>query len=238
MAKLICRCLPKIPVRYCHYSSFFAKESKMKTAGIIVIGDEILKGEVIDTNSNYMTTRLHQLGVKVKKISVIGDIFEDICQDIKTFSQKYTYVITTGGIGPTHDDITFEAVAKAFDEPLILHPDLVKLCTQFYNTTDINSPGMKLARVPKSAKLTYLKTAKLNYPNVRVRNVYMFPGIPQLFERSFDMLSSTLFQSPCKFYTKYVYFNVTEDKIAKALDSLVKEFPDVLIGSYPQLFHR
>lgn len=66
----------------------------------------------------------------------------------------------------------------------------------------------------------------------------MFPGIPQLFERSFDMLSPILFQSPCKFYTKYVYFNVTEDKIAKALDSLVKEFPKVLIGSYPQLFHR
>ncbi|KAF5269660.1 hypothetical protein FQA39_LY08583 [Lamprigera yunnana] len=213
-----------------------------KTIGIIIIGDEILSGCTVDTNSKYMFTRLHNLGVRCKKVSIIGDVVDEISEEVKAFSKNYDYVITTGGIGPTHDDVTFEAVAKAFDEPIILHPQLVKLCREFYKTDDINSPGMKLAKVPQSSVLTFLEdhseSTKPSYPNISVRNVYIFPGIPQLFEKAFDTLSSVLFKSSQKFYTKVVYFNVTEDKIAASLTDITKEYPRVLVGSYPELFNK
>ncbi|GJQ75725.1 hypothetical protein Trydic_g17797 [Trypoxylus dichotomus] len=175
--------------------------SSVRTAGIIIIGDEILKGDAVDTNSSFLVKKLYELGVRVKKISVIGDEVDEICTEVKSFSKNYTYVITSGGIGPTHDDVTFEAVAKAFDEPLVAHPVLVSLCSQYYETSDLNCPGMKLANIPKSAKLTFgegkNKKGSRNYPNVSIKNVYMFPVV--------------------------------------ALNQLVKEFPNVVFGSYPVL---
>ncbi|KAK4875120.1 hypothetical protein RN001_011542 [Aquatica leii] len=239
MAKLIFNTYLKYKFWYRNHTRFM---SQVKTAGIIIIGDEILKGHIIDTNSKYMTTRLHKLGVRCKKISVIGDDIDEISNEVQAFSQRYDYVITTGGIGPTHDDVTFEAVAKACNEPIILHPELVKLCVDFYKTEDVNSPGMKLARVPKSAILTFVDdksgSNKKSYPNVSIRNIYMFPGIPQLFEKAFDILGAELFKSSDKFYTKVVYFNVTEEKIANALMAVTQQHPDVVIGSYPEMFNN
>uniref|UniRef100_A0A1Y1LCC3 MoaB/Mog domain-containing protein n=3 Tax=Photinus pyralis TaxID=7054 RepID=A0A1Y1LCC3_PHOPY len=224
-----------------HKIMFSSSTSAVKTVGLLVIGDEILKGQVVDSNSHYITKRLHQLGLKVEKITVTGDNKDEISEEVKNFSLRYDYVITTGGIGPTHDDVTFESVAEAFNEPVILHPELVKICAQFYGTTDPESPGMKLARVPKSSKLTFAQEdgeLRTHYPNVSVRNVYMFPGIPQLCERLFDKLSGQLFETTNQFYTRNVYFNVTEEKIANALSLVVAEYPGVLIGSYPELFNR
>ncbi|KAK5644533.1 hypothetical protein RI129_005833 [Pyrocoelia pectoralis] len=217
------------------------KSKNYKQHIILLIGDEILKGQVVDTNSHYISTRLHKMGLKVQKITVTGDDRHEISEEVKNFSSKYDYVITTGGIGPTHDDVTFEAIAIAFGEPIILHPELVKLCSEFYRTTDLESPGMKLARVPQSSKLTFPDDdgeRRMNYPNISVRNVFIFPGIPQLCERSFDKLCSRLFETDHKFYTKNVYFNVTEDQIANALTLIVAEHPNVLVGSYPELFNR
>jgi len=240
MAKLIFRRTHKTLLFSRKVSTRFHDPS-IKTAGIIVIGDEILKGEVLDTNSNCMAAGLHKLGVKVKKISVVGDVLDEISSEVRDFSKRYSYVLTSGGIGPTHDDVTFEAVAKAFNEKTVMNPELVKICTEFYENSDPHSPGMKLARIPKSAKLTYSgdqrTSIKTNYPNVSVQNVYMFPGIPQLFQKSFNALASSLFQSANKFYTRKIYLNITEDKIAQTLSIIVKEFPNVIIGSYPKLFH-
>ncbi|KAJ8933337.1 hypothetical protein NQ314_014049 [Rhamnusium bicolor] len=204
---------------------------KITTAGIIVVGDEILKGDVPDTNSTYLAVELHKLGLKLKKISVIGDEVKEVSEEVKNFSNSYDYVLTSGGIGPTHDDITYEAVAMAFDEPLYLHPELREICLKFYNTTDI----------PKSAKLTFnagIVGIKMTYPNVSVKNVYMFPGIPELLVKSFNILKDALFKSNNKFYSKCIYFNLTEDKIVEVLYVLVKEYPDVQFGSYPKFFHR
>ncbi|RZC40960.1 FAD synthase-like, partial [Asbolus verrucosus] len=171
------------------------------------------------------------------QISIIGDEVDEICKEVKTFSESYDYVITTGGIGPTHDDVTFEGVAKAFNVPLAINPHLRTICEHFYNTTDANHPGMKLARVPQCANLNFSDQG--NYPNVQVENVYLFPGIPQLFVRSFDSLSAKLFKSDgSSFYTKCIYVNVTEDKIADQLSRLVAAFPDVQVGSYPKLYDK
>ncbi|XP_018567110.1 FAD synthase-like isoform X2 [Anoplophora glabripennis] len=213
--------------------------NRATTAGIIVIGDEILKGEVADTNSTFLAAEFHQLGVQLKKISVVGDIVNEVAEEVQHFSKSYDYVITSGGIGPTHDDITYEAVAVAFEEKLVLHPELKDICAKFYNTSNVNCPGMKLAYVPESARLNFIgvKGQKMIYPNVSVNNVYMFPGIPELLIKSFNNLKEILFKSNKKFYSKMVYFNITEDKIAEVLQVLVEEYPEVQFGSYPKLLH-
>lgn len=213
------------------------------TAGIIVIGDEILKGQVKDTNSHFIISRLYNIGVRVLKVSVIGDDIEEICNEVRKFSDCYTYVITSGGIGPTHDDVTFEGVAKAFKESVFLHPELVKICSEFYNTTDLTSPAMKLASVPKSARLKYgfdpVLQRRAKYPNISIKNVYIFPGVPPLLEKSFTMLCEDLFGGAgTKFHKSDLFVNQDEVSIAEILSMAVKEYPSVSFGSYPQHSNR
>nr|CAD7574311.1 unnamed protein product [Timema californicum] len=134
------------------------------------------------------------------------------------------------------------AVAKAFGESVAPHPELVRLCKMFYKTDDLNSPAMKLACVPKSAKLNFgfdRQGKRTLYPNVSIKNVYIFPGIPQLMEKSFSILSEDLFGAGnCKFFMKELYIKSPEDSIAGPLSSTAKEFPNVTFGSYPELFQR
>ncbi|KAG5873837.1 hypothetical protein JTB14_014376 [Gonioctena quinquepunctata] len=218
-----------------------AERIKMTTAGIIVIGDEILKGETRDTNSNYLAVELHKMGIRLKKISVIGDNIEEVSREVRYFSDSFDYVLTTGGIGPTHDDITYEAVAKAFDETVVLNAQLKEICFKFYNTSDVNYPGMKIAYIPKSAKLTFkegIQTQKMTYPNVSINNIYILPGIPELMMKSFEIVRDVALKSKEKFHSKRVYLNAAENEILRVLNILVEEFPDVQFGSYPKLFHK
>lgn len=133
-------------------------------------------------------------------------------------------------------------VAKAFNEELYAHPELIEICCKFYETKDPKAPGMKLAFVPKSSVLIYgtnkQNGVKSKYPVIRVHNVYMFPGIPQLFETAFETIYDVIFKSHCKFYTRCVYLKVAEYQIAQVLDSLVKECPKVCVGSYPTFTQR
>ncbi|KAK3910922.1 FAD synthase [Frankliniella fusca] len=220
--------------------SCFSSSSKTNpTAGIIVIGDEILKGQVRDSNSHFIISKLYSIGVRVMKVSVIGDDVDEISNEVRKFSHLYTYVITSGGIGPTHDDVTFEGVAKAFEEKTFPHPELVKICSDFYKTTDLTSPAMKLACVPMSAKLKFgfdpIQNCMTKYPNVSVQNVYIFPGVPPLLERSFSILCEELFgRSGSKFHKAELYIDATEVSIADNLSKVVEEFPAVTVGSYPQ----
>lgn len=219
-------------------SCFSSASKTVPTAGIIVIGDEILKGQVRDSNSHFIISKLYNIGVRVMKVSVIGDDIDEISNEVRKFSHLYTYVITSGGIGPTHDDVTFEGVAKAFEESTFPHPELVKICSDFYKTTDLSSPAMKLACVPRSAKLKFgfdpIQNCKSKYPNVSVQNVYIFPGVPPLLERSFTILCEDLFGgSGSKFYKGDLYVDATEVSIANHLSKVVAEFPLVTIGSYP-----
>ncbi|XP_069683628.1 FAD synthase-like isoform X2 [Periplaneta americana] len=196
---------------------------------------------------NYLhNTFIWRLRMNVEKekrdgISVVGDTEDAIANEVKKFSEKYTYVITTGGIGPTHDDITFKSVAKAFGEPLTPHPDLVRLISDYYKTDDLSSPEMKMAHVPRSSELRFgydeAKGRKTLYPNVSTRNVYMFPGIPQLMEKLFSSLCKELFVGGSAFFIKELYLKAPETTITRTLNAIVAEFPHVTIGSYPKLFH-
>ena len=153
----------------------------VKTAGVVIIGDEILKGQTQDTNTYFLAQNLRQLGVGLERVSVIPDDLDIIAAEVKNFSEKFDYVLTSGGIGPTHDDITFEGVAKAFDRKVEYNPTLVDLCKAWFKTEDMSQPCFKMALLPSPAKLNFGKdkvTGKPQvYPIVSVGNVFIFPGI-------------------------------------------------------------
>lgn len=208
------------------------------TAGIIIIGDEILKGLVQDTNSFFMCRKLRSLGVKVAKISVIPDDVDAIAVEISSFAARFTYVLTAGGIGPTHDDVTFEAVAKAFGEQVRPHPELVALVHRFFGKTDVGCPEMKLARVPESSLLNYGTDKRtgdaLKYPLVSVRNVYVFPGIPVLMERALEGLGHLFRNERTRFHSRELYVSADETLLAPLLNQANACFGShTQLGSYP-----
>ncbi|XP_050183896.1 FAD synthase isoform X2 [Myiozetetes cayanensis] len=207
------------------------------TAGIIVIGDEILKGHTQDTNSFFMCRRLRALGVRVARISVVPDEVEAIASEVAAFAARFTFVLTSGGIGPTHDDVTFEAVAKAFGEKVVPHPELVALVHKFFGRTEAQCPEMKLARVPESSRLNYGQDGRggaFEYPLVSVRNVYIFPGIPALMERALDGLAHLFRSERTRFHSRAVYVAADELLIAPVLDRAHAAFQGrVSLGSYP-----
>ncbi|KFO81028.1 FAD synthase, partial [Cuculus canorus] len=197
-----------------------------------------LQGHTQDTNSFFMCRRLHALGVKVVRISVVPDEVDAIADEVATFSSRFTYVLTSGGIGPTHDDVTFEAVAKAFGEKVTLHPELVALVHKFFGKMDTECPEMKLARVPESSCLNYGTDGRtgnaFKYPLVNVRNVYIFPGIPALMERALDGLTHLFRSANTRFHSRDIYVAADEVLIAPMLYETNATFQGrVALGSYP-----
>lgn len=158
------------------------------------------------------------------------------------FSKKFTYVITSGGIGPTHDDMTFEGVARAFGETVVPNADLVALCKAFFGTDDLQSPKLKLAFIPESGTLRYgvdkLTGEKTRYPLVVVKNVFIFPGVPKLMEGAFNKLED-LFRNPStQFHTRDVFVQSDEVSITGLLNDANAKFKDsVTIGSYPDFYN-
>ena len=199
-----------------------------KTAGIIVIGNEILSGKVVDTNSPHLCQELRTLGVDVQRIAVIPDDIGVIAEDAVTFSRMFDYVFTTGGVGPTHDDVTIEAIAHGLQRRIVIHPELDALLQQHWADRP-SAAREKMASVPEGAQL--LMEPSLPVPVLLVENIYIFPGIPQLFRRKFDSIKDRFRDSP--YHGRQVYVMVAESTFSHLLDTLVGEFPDLMLGSYP-----
>ncbi|XP_076594071.1 FAD synthase isoform X2 [Chaetodon auriga] len=216
------------------------------TAAILIIGDEILKGYTVDTNSAFLTRALRKLGVSVQRITVIPDTQEVIAKEVALLSAQYTHLFTSGGIGPTHDDVTLESIAMAFQEELYPHPELSQLVKEFFGVVDESSAAMKLAMVPRSAKLNYGTDPQtgelLRYPVVSVRNVFIFPGIPSLMERAFSGLEHLFAGSGTRFHSHEVFVDADEADIAPVLTKLQADWGrKVALGSYPNWlsnYHR
>ncbi|KAG5270864.1 hypothetical protein AALO_G00173170 [Alosa alosa] len=231
-----------------HQSSSASSQDQggVVTAAILIIGDEILKGHTVDTNSAFLCRSLRQLGVSVQRITTVPDVQEVIAKEVATLAPTVTHLITSGGIGPTHDDVTFESVALAFGERLAPHPELARLVEEFFGASDPSSPSMKLAAVPESAQLNYgtdpQTGQRMRYPLVSVRNVYIFPGIPSLLERAFHGLSHLFAGSGTTFHTREVFVDADETEIAPVLTKLQKGWGKrVALGSYPDWlsnYHR
>lgn len=200
-----------------------------KTAGIIIIGDEILTGKVQDDNAYFMAKELFAHGLHLRRISVIADAVQEIAEEVKICSDSYEYVFTSGGIGPTHDDVTIEGIAAAFHVRTVIDPMLRGILEKRQGT--LTREQLKMAEVPEGAELFADET--LSFPLIRFRNVYIFPGIPQLLRKKFVALEK-LFNEPV-IQVKKIYLNVSESSIAPLLNEVVGCHRNVKIGSYPVL---
>jgi len=200
------------------------------TAGILVIGNEILSGKVVDTNSPYLCQELYSLGVDVQRICVVPDDIDVIARDVAMLSQSFDHVFTTGGVGPTHDDVTIEAVAQGLQRRVVVHPELEAILDQHWGDRP-PAARVKMASVPEGAEL--LMEPSLPIPVLRVQNVYIFPGIPQLFRRKFDSIKDRFQDEP--YHGRRVYLTARESDFSHLLDTLMQEFPDLMLGSYPEV---
>lgn len=201
-----------------------------KSAGIIIIGNEVLSGKTHDTNSYFLCTELRQLGVEVQKISTIPDIIELIGGEVAEFSRRFNWVFTTGGVGPTHDDVTIDGVAHGFGLSVVRHPDIERRMRQRLGA-DVNEARLRMANVPEGAEL--LATEALFAPVVKIHNVFIFPGIPRILQERFHAIKERFREAP--YFLKNVYVKLGEGIIAKMLNDVLAQFPELLLGSYPVL---
>ncbi|CAL7943682.1 unnamed protein product [Xylocopa violacea] len=200
------------------------------TAGLIIIGDEILRGQIIDTNSSFLAKKLRASGIKLRKITVIPDIVDEIATAVHDASNEYSVVFTSGGVGPTHDDVTFEAVAKGLGLKLEEHDELVDICANLFPN---NKEARRLAIVPKPCELIYVYSP-IKYAVVKAKNVYILPGSPKYFEHSVDVIVPQL-QGDTPLHFDQIDINLNELSIVKILDEHVERWKSkVSIGSYPQ----
>ena len=202
----------------------------MPTAGILVIGNEILSGKVVDTNSPYLCRELRELGVDVERIVTIPDVVDVIAEQVRAMSDAYDLVFTSGGIGPTHDDMTVAGVAAAFGRP-VEFSEAIAARIERATGKPPNPSQLKMAEVPAGS--TLLDAGDLWFPLVIVENVYVLPGIPELLRKKFESARDRFRGVP--FVLKRVYVNQMESEIAEHLNSLLVQFPELMLGSYPRI---
>ncbi len=200
------------------------------TAAIIIIGNEILSGRTIDQNIPFLTKRLTKLGIQVITAHVIGDVSEAIIQTVLECHKSYNYVFVTGGIGPTHDDITAEAIANAFNCPLKLHPIAAQILRQFYQDENLNDARLRMAYIPEGAHL--IPNAISRAPGFSIKNVYVMAGVPAIMQAMFDGIAPTLIPGPT-IYSKTIHCQLGESILANGLTLIQSQHKDVEIGSYP-----
>jgi molybdenum cofactor synthesis domain-containing protein len=203
-----------------------------KTAGIILIGNEILSGKVTDANASYLCRELRALGVDVRKISVIPDEVELIACEVRAQSRAFDVVFTSGGVGPTHDDVTIEGVARALGVPVMRDSRLVRVLEGFHGGR-LNEARLKMAEVPEGAEL--MAGTELAFPAVAVRNIYVLPGVPEIFRQKFEALRERFRESP--FHLCSVFVNMSEGTLADHLNELLRCHPELMLGSYPEFFN-
>ena len=202
------------------------------TAGIIIIGDEILSGRTKDTNINWIANELNEIGIKLKEARVIEDDKMIIINTVLEFSKKFTYVFTSGGIGPTHDDITTESIAAAFKVDLEKNKIAMNLLKKHYEKSniDFNEARQKMAIVPKGALL--IDNPVSVAPGFNIKNVYVFAGVPKIMQSMFNSISVKL-TGGVIVKSKTITCDIGEGKIANNLNLIEKQFSNMKIGSYP-----
>lgn len=203
------------------------------TAAVLIIGNEILSGRTRDTNLAWLAGELTKLGIRLTEARVVADTEEAIVAAICDLKKKYNYVFTTGGIGPTHDDITAEAVAKAFGVPLLRHPEAVRRLEAHYATpADLNEARLRMANVPDGATLIDNPISKA--PGFRIGNVHVMAGVPAIMQAMFDGLRGDLVGGP-KMLARTIDVDLAEGVMATALAAIQRAAPEVEIGSYPRM---
>jgi molybdenum cofactor synthesis domain-containing protein len=199
------------------------------TAAYVGIGNELLSGSIQDANLYYLAQALRELGIKLMRCLIIPDEPDVIRETVEHCRKRFTYVFTSGGLGPTHDDVTIEGVAMAFGVPVVRHPFLEEKIRDFYGDR-LKEASLKMAEIPEGAGLHI--TDKMSFPVLSIENVYLFPGVPELFRQKFGAVKERFRTRP--YYTEEILSDLRESEIADLLSEALERFPSIEIGSYPQ----
>jgi len=203
------------------------------SAGIVVIGDEILSGKFADENAAFLIRELRDLGVDLRRISIIPDDLDDIGDTVTRFAARYDLVFTSGGVGPTHDDLTIPGIAKGFGTGVVSHPELERRVRAYWGER-LAEANLRLAQIPDGSELVFGHDT--TWPVVAFRNVYILPGVPALFKRKFVDIRDRFRAEPV--IAGRVYVLGDEGELAPHLDAIVAAHPSVKIGSYPRFAEK
>jgi molybdenum cofactor synthesis domain-containing protein len=201
---------------------------RQKTAAIVVIGNEILTGKSEDRNASFLIGEMYSLGVALRRIVIIPDDTDVIATAVRECASEYDYVFTSGGVGPTHDDVTIEGVARAFDLEVVRHPELEAMLRGYFGD-GIDDARLRMADAPEGGEL--IREGDLRWPVLAVQNVFVLPGVPELFRKKFEAIRERFRAAP--FFTHVIYTQEDEFDLAPRLDLVAANNPDVDIGSYP-----
>tara|TARA_Y100000591_G_C21618638_1_gene586645 strand:+ start:33 stop:785 length:753 start_codon:yes stop_codon:yes gene_type:complete len=200
------------------------------TAGIIIIGNEVLSGRTKDINTSTLAKWLNSLGIEVKEVRTIPDSETIIIETVNNLREKFDYIFTTGGIGPTHDDITAESISKAFKLEYGFHKEAYSILENYYKPGEFNDGRQKMAKMPTTAKLILNPTS--GAPGFYVQNVFCLPGVPSILQSMIGGLKNILIGGdPILNIT--VSLRTVESEIAKSITEIQNKYQDVEIGSYP-----
>jgi len=200
------------------------------TAGIVVIGDEILSGRTKDTNAGYIAEYLTEIGIEAREVRIVPDVTSMIVEAVDTLRSRYTYVFTTGGIGPTHDDITADAIATAFGVGIEIDPRAVAVMRQRYPDMELTPARLRMTRIPHGAEL--VENPVSGAPGFQMGNVFVMAGVPKIMQGMLAGVGPRLRTGP-RILSETVVAHVPEGRIAEPLSEIARAFADVSIGSYP-----
>jgi len=206
------------------------KANKKISAAIIIIGNKILSGRTQESNVVTISKWLNNLGVNLDEVRIIPDIEDEIIKTVREVKKKFNYVFTTGGIGPTHDDITSKSIAKAFNKKYGYHDEAYQMLKKYYGSKSFNEGRKKMAKLPKDALLIYNPSSTA--PGFIVDNVYCLPGVPTILKSMLGGLNNKIIGGR-KILNETLILRTVESEIAKPLEKIQNKFSSVDIGSYP-----
>jgi len=207
--------------------------SHHQTAAMLVIGNEVLSGRTREANAYLAAQKLFDRGCRLGEIAVVPDVQEAIVSTLNRLRAQFDAVITSGGIGPTHDDITMDSVAEAFCVELMEHKFAVQLMTDRYGEEGMNDGRRRMTRVPQGSHL--IRCEKTIAPGARIENVYVLAGVPYIFESQLDSILSRFGDVEHPFIRHEIDVELPESTFSKELESIQNNFQDVEIGSYPKM---
>lgn len=206
-------------------------KDRIYTAGLVVIGDEILSGRTHDKNIAQVASWLQVQGIRLSEVRVVPDVVERIVEAVNALREAYDYLFTTGGIGPTHDDITVDAVAQALGVPVIIHPEAQAILEHYYaDKGGVNEGRLRMARTPQGAEL--IRNRMSGAPGIRIGNVYLMAGVPHITAGMLDALTGTL-EGGAPLLSETIGGYIPESEVATVLREVERANPQCQIGSYP-----
>jgi len=199
-----------------------------RTAAALIIGNEILSGKIADTNTTFLARVLFELGIELRRVVVCPDEVDAIGSDLTELRATHDLVFTSGGVGPTHDDVTIEGVAASFDRPVVRSVAVEKMIRHYYGDR-ANEAHLRMANMPEGAEM--IRSSEAPWPTVVIENVFVLPGVPEIFELKLADLRKRLDQGH-EFHSQAVYTLSGEGEIASQLERIADTFTGVMVGSY------